>query len=189
MIDRTIDNPVTGERATFVTTSRESGGARTVMDLEVRAGGGPPGHSHDAHEERIDVLDGVLEVTVDGVTRRLGAGEHVVIKPGQVHAWRNAAPDRLLRFRGMHTPGNPGFEVCLRVLFGLARDGEVRRGGLPKRFGDIALITDWNQGLPSGPIRVLGPLLAWSARRARARGRAAELLRRYGCDDPSMDLG
>lgn len=180
----TIENPVTGERAVLVESSRDSGGARTVMDLEVAPGGGPPAHSHDAHRERIDVLDGVMEVTVDGVTRRLGAGEHVVIEPGSVHAWRNASSDRVLRFRGMHTPGNPGFEVALRVLFGLARDGEVRRSGLPRRFGDLALIFEWNQGLPAGPIRLLGPVAAWSARRARARGRAAELLRRYGCEEP-----
>ncbi len=85
----------------------------------------------------------------------------------------------------MHTPGNPGFEVFLRVWFGLARDGELRRGGLPKHFGDTALLTEWMQGLPSGPIRLLGPVFTWSARRARARGRAAELLRRYGCEEPA----
>lgn len=183
MTERVFENPVTGERAILVESSRESGGARTIMDLEVRAGGGPPGHSHDRHEERLDVLEGVLEVTVDGTTRRLTAGEHVVIPRGSMHAWRNAS-GQMLRFRGMHTPGNPGFEVALRVLFGLARDGEVRAGGIPRRLGDLALIAEWNQGMLSGPARLIAPLMAWCARRARARGRAAELLRRYGCEDP-----
>jgi hypothetical protein len=87
------------------------------------------------------------------------------------------------------TPGHAGFEVALRVLFGLARDGEVRRGGLPKRFGDLALFMEWNQGRPAGPIRLLEPLLRWSARRAKARGRADELLRRYAGQQSEPRLG
>jgi quercetin dioxygenase-like cupin family protein len=185
MSDRTIANPVTGERLTFLETSRESAGARTVGDMEVVGRGGVPGHSHDNHEERIDVLEGLIEVTVEARRHRLGAGEHIVIPRGKVHAWRNASPDRPLKFRGTMTPGHPGFEVALSVLFGLARDGEVRRNGIPRHFGDLALFTEWNDGLPSGPIRILKPLFTWAARRARARGRDAELLRRYGCDDPS----
>ena len=81
------------------------------------------------------------------------------------------------------TPGHPGFETAIRVLFGLARDGEVRASGVPRRLGDIGLFAEWNQGLPSGPIRLLAPLLAWAARRARARGRAGDLLRRYGAEE------
>jgi hypothetical protein len=83
------------------------------------------------------------------------------------------------------TPGHPGFEVALTVLFGLAREGEVRRNGIPRRLGDLALFTEWNGGLPAGPIRLLRPLFNWAARRARKRGRAAELLSRYGCDEPA----
>lgn len=184
MLDRTIENPVTRERATWVEGAGESGGKRTVIDLEVAGGGGPPGHSHDEHEERIDVLEGEIEVTMEGRIRRLGPGEHVIIRPGQVHGWRNPSAEKVLRFRGMHTPGNPGFETALRVLFGLARDGEVRASGIPKRLEDVAMIVKWNQGLPSGPLRLLGPLMRWAARRAETRGRAAELLRRYASDEP-----
>lgn len=185
MGDRAIHNPVTGERATYLETSRESGGARTVIEFEVGAGGGPPRHQHANHQERIEVLEGEIEVTAGGVTRRMGVGEQVVIEPGTVHGWRNPS-DRKLRFRGMMTPGNPGFEVFLRVWFGLARDGALRPGGLPRRFGDLALLADWDPSLAAGPLRLMAPLMRWSAHRARARGRAAELLRRYGCEEPSV---
>jgi quercetin dioxygenase-like cupin family protein len=185
MDDRTIENPVTGERCTFFETSRESGGARTVGELEVTPGGGVPIHRHANHEERIDVLDGEIEVTSDGVTRRLGTGEHVVIAAGVVHRWRNPSRDRNLRFRGMLTPGHPGFELVLRVMFGLARDGESRKSGLPRSFGDLALLAEWDPSLFVGPMRLLAPLLRWGARRARARGRADELVRRYGGEDPA----
>jgi len=57
-------------------------------------------HRHEGHEERIDVVEGEIEVTSDGVRRRLGVGEHIVITRGALHAWRNPTPDRRLRFRG-----------------------------------------------------------------------------------------
>lgn len=174
-----ITNPVTGERVVFVETSAETGGARTVGDLEIDRLGGVPGHVHDAHDERIDVLEGEIEVILAGVKTTLRAGEHVVIPRGVAHAWRNPSRDRPLRFRGTMTPGHPGFETALKVMFGLARDGEVRRNGVPKRLGDVALIADWNQGMLVGPLALLKPLFAWAARRARTRGRATELLRRY----------
>lgn len=179
MSARTIDNPVTGERATFLETSRETGGARTVAELEVAPGGGVPSHRHAAHDERIEVLEGELEVTIDGERRRLCAGEQLVIQRGQPHAWRNPSRDRPSKFRGSMNPGHPGFERFLRVLFGLARDGQVRDSGLPRRFADLALLTEWDPSILSGPLRLLSPLMRWSARRARARGRDDELLRRY----------
>jgi quercetin dioxygenase-like cupin family protein len=187
MDDRTIENPVTGERCTFIETSRETGAARTVADLEVTPGGGVPTHQHATHEERIEVLEGEIEVLLGAVPHRLVAGEHVVIAPGVVHRWRNPSPDRRLRFRGSMTPGHPGFELFLRVLFGLARDGEVRKNGLPRRFSDLALLTEWDPSVLAGPLRLLAPLMRWSARRAHASGRAEELRRRFGGEDAARD--
>jgi hypothetical protein len=66
MDDRTILNPVTGERATFIETARESGGARSVAEFEISPGGGVFPHRHGDHEERIDVLEGEIEVTAGG---------------------------------------------------------------------------------------------------------------------------
>lgn len=179
MLVRTIDNPVTGERVTFLETSHETGGARTVADLEVAPRGGVPKHHHTNHEERIEVLEGEIEVIIDGKNTLLHAGEALVIPRGRIHSWRNASPERTSKFRGSMNPGHPGFERFLRVLFGLARDGQVRANGLPKRLDDLALLTEWDPSILAGPLRLLGPVMRWSARRARARGRADELLQRY----------
>ena len=182
MDDRTIHNPVTGQRAIFIETARESGGARTVADVETTPGGGVLLHRHADHEERIEVLEGEIEVTTDGVTRRVRAGEHVVIEAGAVHSWRNPSADRVLRFRGMMTPGHPGFETVLRVSFGLGRDGGLRPSGLPRRFADLALLADWDPSLLAvGPRRLLGAAHAVvrAARPGpRSRRRAAASLRR-----------
>ena len=182
MRQRTIENPVTGERATYVETSRETARARTVIDLEVRGGGGVPLHRHAGHDEHIEVLEGEIEVVVDGARRLFAAGERVSIARGAMHSWRNPAPDRRLRFRGVMTPGHPGFENVLRVLFGLARDGQVRPSGIPKRFSDVGLLIDLDPSLLAGMVRLIAPLARWSAQRPRARRRAGELLQRYGCD-------
>jgi quercetin dioxygenase-like cupin family protein len=183
MDQRTIDNPVTGERATFVQTAHDTGGARTVGELEVAPGGGVFRHRHADHEERIEVLAGEIEVTLGRAARRVSAGQQVVIPRGTVHAWRNPSSDRTLRFRGTMTPGHPGFETALRVAFGLGRDGELRPSGIPRRFGDVALLAGWDPSLLDvGSRRLLAPLLRWFARRPRARRRAADLLQRYGGD-------
>src|SRR5512139_266903 len=101
MGERIIDNPVTGERATYIETSHETGNARSVIDVDVKPGGGVALHRHAGHDEQIEVLEGEIEVTIAGVRRTFGAGERVVIERGVVHRWRNPAPDRPLRFRGM----------------------------------------------------------------------------------------
>jgi len=182
--ERMFENPQTRERAILVESARDNGGKRSVLDIEVAGGGGVMGHFHDVHQERIEVLEGVMEVTLDGVTRQVRAGDHLVVEPGQSHLWKNASGTEVMRFRGTFTPGHPGFEAALQVLFGLARDGETKANGFPKRLDDLALLVKWNQGLPTGPVRLFAPLLAWVARRAEASGRAAELLRRYGVEDP-----
>ena len=53
--------------------------------------------------------------------------------------------------------------TALRVVFGLGRDGELRRGGMPRRLTDVALIATWDPSLLAvGPRRLLVPLLpAW----------------------------
>lgn len=181
MAERPIDNPVTGERVVWLETSRATNGARSVGEVEVQPGGGVFTHRHAEHDERIEVLEGELEVTLGHTRRRLPAGEHVVVPRGAVHGWRNPSSDRIARFRGTMTPGHPGFETALRVAFGLGRDGGLRRNGVPRRFTDIAVIAQWEPSLLAvGGRRLVAPLMRWAAGRSAARARAAELLGRYG---------
>jgi quercetin dioxygenase-like cupin family protein len=178
-MERTITNPLTGERCTFEETSRETGGVRSVALVETTPQGGVPMHRHGDHEETIEVLEGELEVTLGGVARRYGPGERVVIPAGAVHAWRNASRDRNLTMRGTMVPGHPGFERFLRVWYGLGRDGELKANGMPRRVDDLALLAEWDPSIFIGFKRVLAPVMRAIARRAHRRGRADELLRRY----------
>lgn len=180
MDHRTIENPVSGERATWIESARDNGGVRTLAEVEVGPGGGVPRHRHAEHEERIEVLAGEMEVAARGGVHRLAAGESIVVEPGVTHGWRNPSRDRNLVFRGEMLPGHPGFETALRVVFGLGRDGELRPGGMPRRLTDLALVAGWDPSLLAvGPRRLLMPLLRWYAGRAAVRARAAVLLDRY----------
>lgn len=181
-MERTITNTATGEQATYLETSRETGGARTVAEVRVKPGGGVPVHQHAGHEERIEVLAGEIEVTTNGRTRRLGPGEVAVIERGTTHRWCNPSRDRDLTFRATMTPGHPSFEKFLRVYYGLGRDGELGRNKLPKRFADVALLAELDPSIFVGLKRLMRPFMRWTAARARRRGREAELLQRYAPD-------
>ena len=182
-MERTIVNTATGEELTYLETSRETGGARSRFEMVAKPGGGVPVHQHADHDELIEVLEGEIEVTMNGTKRRLGSGERVLIERGTTHLWRNPSPDRDLKFRGGMTPGHPDFELFLRVYYGLGRDGELGKDGLPRRLGDLALLGDLDPSIFVGAKRLLRPLMRWAAARARKRGREAELLRRYASDE------
>ena len=183
-MERTILNTATGEKATFLQTSVETAGERSAFEIEVRPGGGVPTHQHSDHDEHMEVVAGELEVTLAGRRRRLGPGEHVVVPRGTTHRWRNPSRERELKFRGQMTPGHPDFELFLRVYYGLGRDGELGRNKLPKRFADLALLSELDPSIFVGLRRLLRPLMQWTAARAHRRGRNTELLRRYAPDAP-----
>jgi quercetin dioxygenase-like cupin family protein len=73
------------------------------FEMQPRTDGAGP-HHHRAHVDSFLVLDGELEVTVDGERRTLGPGELAVVPPGTVHAFRNAS-DAQVRLLNLHTPG------------------------------------------------------------------------------------
>ena len=86
---------------------QEAGADCKASCFEMRVAPGsrvPPPHSHDAHEELVYVLDGVLRYTVDGIERDLKPGESMGTPCGSVHAFSNphAEPARALVF---NTPG------------------------------------------------------------------------------------
>ena len=90
-----------GRRAEVLVARDELVVFRFEMDARTH-GAGP--HHHRAHVDSFLVLEGQLEVTVDGERHTLGAGEIAVVPPRTVHAFRNAS-DASARFLNFHTPG------------------------------------------------------------------------------------
>lgn len=88
---------VLGEDVTLLAAGAETGGTMTAVEVLVRPGSGPPPHTHVA-SELLYVLDGELEVELDGGRQTVDAGQVAAVPGGAVHTYRNAsiAPARFL---------------------------------------------------------------------------------------------
>lgn len=184
MTHRTIHNPVQGDTATFLETSRDTDGARTLIAITVKpGGGGPPVHYHNEFDEEIIAIDGPVLVTIGKRKLVLQAGERIMVPKGTPHTWASASQADVT-FHANMIPGTPGFESVLRVIYGLAQDGEVNRAGLPKDFMTFALMARWGDTNLPGPMGLMNPVLGWLAKRAETSGLGDRLRQRYGCDLP-----
>jgi quercetin dioxygenase-like cupin family protein len=65
---------------------------------------GPPMHLHRLHVDAFYVLDGTLELQLDGESRLVEQDGFAAAPPGVVHTFRNAAEGRT-RFLNLHAPG------------------------------------------------------------------------------------
>jgi len=89
----------------FRLEGKQSGGSVAMFEFDVPAGAKVPiAHSHDAYEETIYGLQGMLTFTVDGRRIGVGAGEVLCIPRGAVHRFDNghAADAKML---AVVTPG------------------------------------------------------------------------------------
>jgi quercetin dioxygenase-like cupin family protein len=174
-----IENPVTGERVTFLEISNDTSGELLRIAWSLKRGGFLPGgaHTHPHQEERVEILSGKLGVRVGRRKYRLRKGEAVLVPPGAAHAWWNENDDRvrgLVEFRpALNT------ESLFETLFGLARDGKVSEKGVPNPLQIVALLHEYEDELgtpwvPKWLQHAVVSLLAPLARRRGYRGRYQE---------------
>lgn len=170
-----IENPVTGQRLTFLATARDTAGE--VFRAE---GAFPPGgfagveHIHRHQDERFEVLAGRAAFQVDGRERVLGAGETIDVPAGTTHTFGNAGDDEMrvvFEFR----PALDSTDRFYEVYFGFAQEGRVNARAMPGLL-DIAIVwaslsehavlakpPPWVQHLL---FRVLAPFARWAGRKA-----------------------
>jgi mannose-6-phosphate isomerase-like protein (cupin superfamily) len=126
----TIENPVTGERITFLGTSADTDGEAVVIETVVDPHGFvAAGHVHPAQSERFAVAAGRLDLKLGRKTLRLGPGDVAVVPAGTPHRFRNAG-DKPVRFTCEIRPALQ-FEQLLETMFALAVDGKTNRKGMP----------------------------------------------------------
>jgi quercetin dioxygenase-like cupin family protein len=141
-----IENPITGERITFLKTTRETDGELLRFEYVLPPGFTIPEHVHPHQEERHEVLSGTLRGRVGGQERDYAEGERVVGPAGVPHAWQNPSSDEELRFISELRPPLV-FETILETYFGLARDGKTTRQGVPKNPLQLAVMVDETRGM------------------------------------------
>ena len=94
---------------------------------EAPGGAAPAAHVHTRHAESLYVLDGALELTARGRTRRLVAGTWATLPAGMAHAVAVPAGDGPARFLEVHAP-SCGYGAFLRALHGGDEDARAAAG-------------------------------------------------------------
>lgn len=116
----------------FLLEGKESGGSVAMFEFDVPAGAKVPvAHSHDAYEETIYGLQGVLTWTVDGTQIEVGPGEVLCIPRGAVH-----------RFDNGHAAGAKMLAVVTPAILG------------PDYFREIAAVAKVAAGGPPDPAAI-----------------------------------
>src|SRR3954462_10282208 len=109
-----VYSPVQKDRATFLTTSRGSGGELTLIEIELAPGGGNSLHYHTAFTEHFLVQSGRLGVQIGHETRMLDAGQSALVPLREHHRFFNSTADVSV-FHVELRPGSPGFESAIRI--------------------------------------------------------------------------
>src|SRR4051794_26429412 len=171
-IGQKLENPVTGEKLTFVETAESTGGERVVVDLELVAGGKVPGvHVHPKQEEKFEVLQGTMKFRYGMKKIVAEAGETVVVPAGKVHDFANAG-DETAHVRVTISPALK-MEEMFETTVALATEGKVMKSGMPKPL-ELALFVrefDDEARAPFPPRFVVHAVTAPLAAIARRRGR------------------
>jgi quercetin dioxygenase-like cupin family protein len=175
-----IENPITGQRLTFLVTSADSDG-----ELSAAKGSFPPGgfagvsHIHPDQDEHFEVLAGRAGFEVDGRRRVLTAGETIDVPRGTKHTFANAGPDEM-QVRAEFRPGLPSTEQFYEIYFAFAQQGRVNAKAIPDLLDIAAVwpITSEHAILASPPAAIQHALFRALAPIARIAKRRVPLCRR-----------
>ena len=93
-------------------TAEQTNGAFTMLEQWVTPEGNPPPHVHEHEDEAFLLLEGQVDVTVDGVSTRLGPGDFAFAPRGLPHTY--AIVEGMAHLIVIATPG--GIEHFFREL-------------------------------------------------------------------------
>ena len=168
---QTVDNPLTGERLTFLETSRDTNGAYVVVETLLQPGARvAAAHVHPYQTERFEVLEGTVGMKVGRKKIEARPGEVVIVEPGVAHKFYNAG-EGPARFLCKVSPAL-GFEQLIETMFGLAADGKTSKSGMPSplRLAVIAKHHFDDVRLPVIPHSLQRAALAMGAPLGKALG-------------------
>jgi quercetin dioxygenase-like cupin family protein len=109
----TIENALSGERMTFLETTRDTNSRFFEFEFVAPPGRTVAGHVHPRQEERTEMLSGTLDGVVAEEGFTLSPSEFRVVPPGVAHSWQNPG-DEGARFSVRFSPAlnmESGFET------------------------------------------------------------------------------
>ena len=167
--ERSLQNPVTGERYVSSIRGIDTGGEYVEGRGYLPVGARPPGiHRHPHQDEQVTVVSGRIHAHVGGEEHEYGPGETLFLPRGIWHDFW-VVGDGPAETIGRATPAL-GLELLLVTLAGLAAEGRTDQRGRP-RLLQGAVIGEFYREVaefktpPPAVQRVLLPLLAAIGRR------------------------
>jgi len=136
-----VENPMTGERVTFLETAGETNGELLRFEYVLPPRFSIPEHVHPRQEERHEILSGTLRGRVAGRERDYGEGERAIGPPGVPHAWRDPSEDRELRIVSELRPALH-LEALIEVGFELAGNLKADRKKALKLLPRMIMLAD-----------------------------------------------
>jgi mannose-6-phosphate isomerase-like protein (cupin superfamily) len=131
----------------------------------------PPPHVHRSQVEAYEVLEGSLDVTIDGRWRTLAVGDRAEVPVGALHTFRNRC-GRTVRVRNHHRPALR-FEDFIECTWETLHAAGITRPRDPRIALHLSkVMLDFDETIAPGRRRERVPmqLLAWLASRLPAAG-------------------
>lgn len=177
---RTIVNPLYKDTVTFTQMSEETDGKITELDLTLSPKGGNPPHHHTSFEETFTAVKGNLGLQLQDRKVILKPGESYTVKRMEIHGFFNPSETDSIEFNIKITPGHTGFEQSLRIMYGLAQDGQTLKNGIPKDLGVAFWLGELNDSKVEGLLfKLLKPLGSYLAKKVKTKGIDQELIKKY----------
>jgi mannose-6-phosphate isomerase-like protein (cupin superfamily) len=109
----------------------ESGDGSVAMEFTLPPGSvAPPAHVHPTTEERFEIVEGELDLMVDGEWRTLGVGETAAVAAGTPHTFKNRC-GKTVRVHDVHSPGLR-FEDYIEHIFRLTNERGIKGAKDPR---------------------------------------------------------
>jgi quercetin dioxygenase-like cupin family protein len=80
---------VVGDHYTVKASGQDTGGAFTLIEVQVPPNSGPPPHVHRREDEAFYILEGEFEVYINDQRLTAGPGSWVTLAKGSLHHFRN----------------------------------------------------------------------------------------------------
>jgi mannose-6-phosphate isomerase-like protein (cupin superfamily) len=125
--DRQLDfHPAMGMRWEITRSTEDTGGElfESVHWYDAREPG-PNVHVHPNHDDTFAVIDGTLDVCIDGQWRSLQAGETATAPAGVPHTFRNAS-DQTVEVKATMRPAARS-EAFFRDMHRLVHENKIKR--------------------------------------------------------------
>ena len=135
-----LDLTPLGARFHIKKTAAETRGGSFEMEWELAPHTrGTPVHIHPHATESYEVLEGNLDLYVDGTWRTLPAGEKASVDPGVAHTFRNTS-DSPARVYNTHAPAMR-FGEYFEALHRVVHSGAIRNGRItPKAILYLSIL-------------------------------------------------